>query len=113
MAPIATIAAPPQPIRRLLATLAARRRSLRLDDLDAAVLLPVLIAVVRNHRLLAAEADGGDAAAVDPLRDEVVAAGLRALQRERLVLLRVPDVVGVSGDLDFGAPAALLQLDEQ
>ena len=43
----------------------------------------VLVGVIRDGGSLAAVADGGDAAAVDALGDQVGAASLRALQRER------------------------------
>src|SRR6476469_4841405 len=96
--------------RAARATSALRRQ---LDDLDAAIQLPVLVGGVRDGGALAAETDGGDPAALDALRDQVVAARLRALQRQRLVLLRVPDVVGVARDLDHGALPVLDEIDDE
>src|SRR5215211_2558888 len=52
---------------------------LQLGGLDAAVLLPALVGVVRGDGSFVAEAQGGDPAAVDAFGDQVVATSLRAI----------------------------------
>lgn len=75
----------------------------QLDGLDAAVLLPTFVGVVRRDGVLVAAADRDDPRAVDPFLDEIGAARTRALQRKLLVLFRIADIVGVARDLDLHA----------
>src|SRR5215510_4270698 len=78
-------------------------RALQLLRFDAAVLLAALVAVVGGDGALVAEADGIQPLLVDAFRHDVVAARLRALFRQNLVVLGGPHVVGVARDLDARA----------
>ena len=78
-------------------------RLARYHELDAPILLTSGRNVVRCYRLRLSEAERHDRRRRNALLHEVIAHGLRAALRQRLVVVVVADVVGVAFDLEVQA----------